>query len=670
VSGQTSRREPVTVSDATDEGEHARVVNGRLWVDVISGGTGGIQYTEGDTDASITGTAILWEDVGDALVPVSAVTPLPVNIISGGSGGTQYAEDTAHVSGDLVTLAGVVQQAADAALSSDGDRSILQVDGSGFLKVNVKTGGGGGVQYTQGDVDATPTGTVAMGKNASLDEILAIQVAADGRVMVDIDSPVQVSPIWTENGVDGGAGATTGATQRVVLATNDLAVLSLSVIDDWDESDRAKVNTIVGQAGVQGASGIVSANTQRVVLATDVALPAGTNSIGIVDTELPVAAVLGDADPNPTAPQVGAALQAWNGGAWYRAGGSAANGLEVDITRLPNEGQQTMANSISVAIASNQSAIAVTADTELPAAGALADNDPNPTTSRIGANQLLWDGATWDRSPGNSTDGTLVNLGTNNDVTVTGSVTADTELPAAVALTADNVASPTAPAVGAFGHYYDGTNWDRVLGSTTDGMLVNLGANNDVIQATASNLNAQIVGELAHDAADSGNPLKLGMKAIANGASPSAVAANDRTNWYASRHGIPWVLGGHPNIITREVTILDSDGAQTNASLLGTIAAGTSVVITMIDVMASGANTVDVKVRIGFGTASVPAASLTGVNGVVLSHSKVKPGSGVVKGDGSGVIAQGASDEELRITCDDPVGGAITVTITYHTIEI
>lgn len=44
-------------------------------------------------------------------------------------------------------------------------------------------------------------------------------------------------------------------------------------------------------------------------------------------------------------------------------------------------------------------------------------------------------------------------------VDVTGSV--DTELPAAAAL-ADNTSTPTAPAVGAFGMGYDGTNWDMV----------------------------------------------------------------------------------------------------------------------------------------------------------------------------------------------------------------
>lgn len=55
--------------------------------DQITNFTGGVQYTEGDTDTTITGTAILWEDTGDQLRPVSAVKPLPVNVVSGGGGG-------------------------------------------------------------------------------------------------------------------------------------------------------------------------------------------------------------------------------------------------------------------------------------------------------------------------------------------------------------------------------------------------------------------------------------------------------------------------------------------------------------------------------------------------------------------------------------------------------
>lgn len=47
-------------------------------VEVLAGALAGTQYGEGETDASITGTAIMWEDTGNTLQPVSAATPLPV----------------------------------------------------------------------------------------------------------------------------------------------------------------------------------------------------------------------------------------------------------------------------------------------------------------------------------------------------------------------------------------------------------------------------------------------------------------------------------------------------------------------------------------------------------------------------------------------------------------
>lgn len=86
----------------------------------------------------------------------------------------------------------------------------------------------------------------------------------------------------TSGSVTANAGTNLNTSLLALEAGGNLAAsaTSLGVIDDWDESDRAKVNPIVGQAGVQGGSGAVSATTQRVVLATDVALPAGTNAIG------------------------------------------------------------------------------------------------------------------------------------------------------------------------------------------------------------------------------------------------------------------------------------------------------------------------------------------------------------------------------------------------------
>lgn len=99
---------------------------------------------------------------------------------------------------------------------------------------------------------------------------------------VTVDNGSGVSAVNIQDGgntitVDGTVTANLGAVDNAVL---DAIAASAAVMDDWDESDRAKVNPIVGQAGVQGGSGAVSNTTQRVVLATDVALPAGTNTIG------------------------------------------------------------------------------------------------------------------------------------------------------------------------------------------------------------------------------------------------------------------------------------------------------------------------------------------------------------------------------------------------------
>lgn len=178
---------------------------------------------------------------------------------------------------------------------------------------------------------------------------------------------------------------------------------------------------------------------------------------------------------------------------------------------------------------------------------------------------------------------------------------------------------------------------------------------------------ASIAGDIAHDGVDSGNPLKIGMRALAHGTNPTAVAAADRTDWLANRAGIPWVIGGHPNIITRSHIIADGDGAQTDAALL-TVGAGVKIVLTQISVKMDAANTTNVAVKIGFGTATIPAASLAGTAAIVLEGQFAASGGHQV-GSGAGIIAIGADNEDLRITCGDPVSGNIRVTYSYYTIE-
>lgn len=76
----------------------------------------------------------------------------------------------------------------------------------------------------------------------------------------------------------GGAGGVAAGVQRVTLASDDPAVVSLGVIDDWDETDRCKVNPIAGQAGVAAGAGVNGTTVQRVTIATDDQTAANLNN--------------------------------------------------------------------------------------------------------------------------------------------------------------------------------------------------------------------------------------------------------------------------------------------------------------------------------------------------------------------------------------------------------
>jgi hypothetical protein len=183
-----------------------------------------------------------------------------------------------------------------------------------------------------------------------------------------------------------------------------------------------------------------------------------------------------------------------------------------------------------------------------------------------------------------------------------------------------------------------------------------------VSQATAANLNAQVAGDVAHDTADSGNPVKIGGFGADMGVTPTAVTASDRTRFIADRSGVQFVVGGHPNVLTLEAEYAAS--AQTNTALVS-VSSGTCIVVTQIQVVSDEATTVGVGFRIGFGASTTPTTT-----GVVLTHPGIVPGSGVSRGDGSGILGVGASDEDLRITSESATSGAIRVLVTYYTIAI
>lgn len=150
------------------------------------------------------------------------------------------------------------------------------------------------------------------------------------------------------------------------------------------------------------------------------------------------------------------------------------------------------------------------------------------------------------------------------------------------------------------------------------------------------------------------------LQAVAHGANPTAFDANSRAVWFANRHGIPFVIAGHPNIITLRANYT---AAQTNTAIV-TISTGTKIVVTRLSATLDNACSVDVQVRIGFATATTPTGT-----GVLLSHPGIAAGSGVVEGNGSGILGVGADNEDLRITCQVPTGGSLDIVVSYFTIE-
>lgn len=156
--------------------------------------------------------------------------------------------------------------------------------------------------------------------------------------------------------------------------------------------------------------------------------------------------------------------------------------------------------------------------------------------------------------------------------------------------------------------------------------------------------------------------------AVAHGANPDAADAGDAGAILMNRHRIPFTIGGHPNIVARTAYVTT---AQTDASIVGTINAGTRIVLTAACVALDAGTTLTsgVAVKLGFGATTIPADSSTGANGIVLDHKGIYPGGGVALGNGGGIIGIGGDGEELRLTCEAPTGGGISVTINYFTIE-
>src|SRR3990167_9492324 len=227
--------------------------------------------------------------------------------------------------------------------------------------------------YDEGTTDTTITGRAILGENA--DTLRPIKVDAAGELQVDV--------------LSGGGGAT---------HTDDAAFTP--AIDDGAPAFACADETTPDSVD-EGDAGCVRMSLNR-NLCTVLRDAAGNERGANVDASN---RLLTFSDVNSFPDNEPFNLNQWGG-----------TGTTL--------GQKTMAASVPVVVASDQSSLAVAVDEtsfgadELPAAAALADNTANPTTTLIGSLLHAFDGTTWDRvTNGGGTEATALRVTVANDST-------------------------------------------------------------------------------------------------------------------------------------------------------------------------------------------------------------------------------------------------------------
>ena len=181
--------------------------------------------------------------------------------------GAEYAEDAAHTDEDTGNFVLGVRNDTLAALGgTDGDYVPFQMNASGALYVEVSSSSGDDSIYVDDAdwTDSTSKHTLVGGLYQS-----SPQSITDGDVgpfQVDADGALHISDGGNTITVDGTVTANLGTTDNAVL---DAVAASLSVLDDWDDSNYANVNANIAGTDIVGGAGAVASGVQRVTLASD-----------------------------------------------------------------------------------------------------------------------------------------------------------------------------------------------------------------------------------------------------------------------------------------------------------------------------------------------------------------------------------------------------------------
>lgn len=418
-------------------------------------------------------------------------------------------------------------------------------------------------QYTPVDIDSGAGTVNAVPVTIGVSASGGAFITGDAANGLDVDVTRVSGTVTISGTVTANAGTNLNTSTLALEAGGNLAAAatSLAVLDDWDETDRAKVNLIVGQAGIAAGAGAVGATVPRMTLASDdpavTALQLIDNAVsgaGFNVTQLAGAAVPIGAGTEAAALRVTLATDSTgvvsvdDNGATLTVDGTVAvsavsGALPAGTNLLGKVGiDQVTANANEVVVKSG-TLTAVTSITNALPAGTNA-------IGKLAANSGVDIG---------DVDVTSVPAPLN----VTGNGAAATALRVTLANDSTGIVALTTGSA---------TIGKLAANSGVDIGDVDVLSLPNVAQATAANLKCEPAGNIAHDSGDSGNPVKVGAKAITDLAAATMVAAADRTDLYADLDGvlITKVHCPYNNLLSERVS--NTDGASTALTTFGATA--------------------------------------------------------------------------------------------------
>lgn len=270
---------------------------------------GGTQYDEGDTDASITGNAMLAEGTSDTLKAVRCDDDGALHISDGGNtvtvDGTVSANSTLQTGSNTVGKVHLTDGSEDASINASNELEVAETNSSDILTaLQIMDDWDNGSDQCNIDIAADSVGLATSAKQdtmiTALEKIDDLQNALDSvgtdELDVNVESSVLPTGAATEaslSSIDGhvpqldtdgsnylnvdiqadNAGLATSSNQSTANSHLNAIKTAVQIIDDWDNSNKCDINI---------ADASISDGTYIGDIKFGESIPAGTNEIGEV----------------------------------------------------------------------------------------------------------------------------------------------------------------------------------------------------------------------------------------------------------------------------------------------------------------------------------------------------------------------------------------------------